>query len=163
MSRLPISMAGAALALFALAACETANQTAQSSETIQWNTPRPGDVTPQQPAPPAASPVAPVEPAGSATPTAPECREYQTTIIIGGKPEKAYGRACRQPDGTWKQVGEHKATPSPASTVEQTYPYGWHGYEYPYGPRYGPGYSVGVGVGAGRGGGFIGSGFGVGF
>ena len=35
----------------------------------------------------------------------PECREYQTTIMIGGKPEKAYGRACRQPDGTWKVVG----------------------------------------------------------
>lgn len=32
------------------------------------------------------------------------CREYQQTITIGGKAEEAYGRACRQPDGTWKIV-----------------------------------------------------------
>ncbi len=30
------------------------------------------------------------------------CREYQQTIVIGGKEEKAYGTACRQPDGSWK-------------------------------------------------------------
>ncbi|MCF8474788.1 MAG: glycine zipper 2TM domain-containing protein [Emcibacter sp.] len=32
------------------------------------------------------------------------CREYQQTITIGGKTEEAYGRACRQPDGTWKII-----------------------------------------------------------
>jgi surface antigen len=32
------------------------------------------------------------------------CREFQTTIIIGGQPQQAYGTACRQPDGTWKVV-----------------------------------------------------------
>jgi surface antigen len=32
------------------------------------------------------------------------CREYQTTINVSGKVEKAYGTACRQPDGTWKVV-----------------------------------------------------------
>lgn len=30
------------------------------------------------------------------------CREYQQTVIIGGKEEQAYGTACRQPDGSWK-------------------------------------------------------------
>ncbi|MEM7172781.1 MAG: RT0821/Lpp0805 family surface protein [Pseudomonadota bacterium] len=30
------------------------------------------------------------------------CREYQQTIIVGGKTEEAYGTACRQPDGSWK-------------------------------------------------------------
>jgi len=30
------------------------------------------------------------------------CREYQTTVTVGGKVEQAYGTACRQPDGTWK-------------------------------------------------------------
>lgn len=30
------------------------------------------------------------------------CREYQQTITVGGKVEEAYGKACRQPDGTWK-------------------------------------------------------------
>ena len=30
------------------------------------------------------------------------CREYNQTITVGGKTEKAYGTACRQPDGSWK-------------------------------------------------------------
>jgi surface antigen len=30
------------------------------------------------------------------------CREYQTTVTVGGKQEKAYGTACRQADGSWK-------------------------------------------------------------
>lgn len=32
------------------------------------------------------------------------CREFQQTITVGGKTEKAYGKACRQPDGAWKIV-----------------------------------------------------------
>ena len=32
------------------------------------------------------------------------CREFQTTVMIGGQPQQAYGRACRQPDGSWKVV-----------------------------------------------------------
>ncbi len=32
------------------------------------------------------------------------CREYQSTVTIGGKTEQAYGTACRQPDGSWKVV-----------------------------------------------------------
>ncbi len=32
------------------------------------------------------------------------CREFQQTITIGGKTEKAFGTACRQPDGTWKII-----------------------------------------------------------
>jgi surface antigen len=30
------------------------------------------------------------------------CREYQQTIVIGGKEQQGYGTACRQPDGSWK-------------------------------------------------------------
>jgi len=30
------------------------------------------------------------------------CREYTVDAIIGGKKEKVYGTACRQPDGSWK-------------------------------------------------------------
>lgn len=30
------------------------------------------------------------------------CREYQTTVTVNGKKERAYGNACRQPDGSWK-------------------------------------------------------------
>ncbi len=32
------------------------------------------------------------------------CREYTTTVTIGGKLEEAYGRACRQPDGSWQNI-----------------------------------------------------------
>jgi surface antigen len=49
--------------------------------------------------------------AGTVTPTrtyetasGDPCREYQQTVTIAGKTEQAYGRACRQPDGTWKIV-----------------------------------------------------------
>jgi surface antigen len=32
------------------------------------------------------------------------CREYSQTIYVGGKQEDAFGKACRQPDGSWKVV-----------------------------------------------------------
>jgi surface antigen len=32
------------------------------------------------------------------------CREFQSTVTIGGQPQQAYGTACRQPDGSWKVV-----------------------------------------------------------
>lgn len=32
------------------------------------------------------------------------CREYQTRVQIKGQWKNAYGRACRQPDGSWKIV-----------------------------------------------------------
>jgi len=32
------------------------------------------------------------------------CREFQQTVTVGGKTEKAFGTACRQPDGSWKIV-----------------------------------------------------------
>ncbi len=33
------------------------------------------------------------------------CREYTVNATIGGKREKVYGTACRQPDGSWKTAG----------------------------------------------------------
>jgi len=30
------------------------------------------------------------------------CREYTQSIVVGGKKEEAFGKACRQPDGSWK-------------------------------------------------------------
>lgn len=30
-------------------------------------------------------------------------REYQTTVIVGGREVDAYGTACLQPDGSWKR------------------------------------------------------------
>lgn len=34
------------------------------------------------------------------------CREYQQTVTIGGEVQNAYGKACRQPDGSWKIVND---------------------------------------------------------
>jgi len=45
---------------------------------------------------------------GSVTPTRTyetargPCREYQQTVTIDGRTERAYGTACRQSDGSWK-------------------------------------------------------------
>ncbi|WP_245987092.1 RT0821/Lpp0805 family surface protein [Azospirillum thermophilum] len=33
------------------------------------------------------------------------CREFQQTIVVGGRTEQAHGTACREPDGSWKIVG----------------------------------------------------------
>ena len=60
-------------------------------ETIAWNNPDSGN-------------------SGSFTPTrdgtnkatGEYCREYQTTVNVGGRTEEAYGTACRQPDGSWR-------------------------------------------------------------
>ncbi len=30
------------------------------------------------------------------------CREFQQTVVIGGRQEDAYGTACRRPDGSWE-------------------------------------------------------------
>ena len=30
------------------------------------------------------------------------CREFQQTIVVGGKTERGFGTACRQPDGSWQ-------------------------------------------------------------
>ncbi len=32
------------------------------------------------------------------------CREFQQTITVGGQKQQGYGKACQQPDGTWKIV-----------------------------------------------------------
>lgn len=38
------------------------------------------------------------------TPEGRYCREYTHTVYVGGKEQDAYGRACRQPDGSWEVV-----------------------------------------------------------
>ncbi len=43
-----------------------------------------------------------IPPVAAALPAEPACREVQTTVTIGGKPQQAYGTACRQPDGSWR-------------------------------------------------------------
>ncbi len=66
--------------------------TAQIGQTITWNNPQSGNY-------------------GSVTPTregtsstGAYCREFQQTIVVGGKSQQGYGTACRQPDGSWQIV-----------------------------------------------------------
>lgn len=67
------------------------------------------------------------------------CREFQKTVTIGGKPQQAYGTMCQQPDGSWKTVSPEAANPPPASANTTYYyaPYYYPPYPYPY---YYPGY-----------------------
>jgi surface antigen len=74
------------------AQAETRAHSAPIGQAITWNNPDSGH-------------------AGSYTPTRDGtdangnyCREYQSSVNIGGQVERAYGTACRQPDGSWKVV-----------------------------------------------------------
>jgi hypothetical protein len=29
------------------------------------------------------------------------CREYTSTVMVGGQPQSSYGTACQMPDGSW--------------------------------------------------------------
>lgn len=85
---------GASLDKADLAAANNASQqaleTAPTGRAIAWQNPDSGN-------------------SGTITPTktytsnsGEQCREYSQTVTIGGKKEQAYGKACRQPDGSWK-------------------------------------------------------------
>ena len=71
---------------------QLALETYPSGQTSTWYNPDSGNSGSYQPQP------AYQDKTGS------YCREYQQTITVGGKTEEAYGKACRQPDGTWKIV-----------------------------------------------------------
>jgi surface antigen len=73
---------------------QRALETAQVGQTLPWNNPQTGN-------------------SGSFTPSnyyqnqsGEYCREFNQTVNVGGKTEKAYGTACRQPDGSWKIVSQ---------------------------------------------------------
>lgn len=64
--------------------------TAPIGQPISWNNPDSGNhgtVTPIR--------------EGTQNTTGAYCREYQTTIVVGGEPQSGYGTACQQPDGSW--------------------------------------------------------------
>jgi len=67
-------------------------ETAPSGTSVTWKNPDNGH----------AGTVTPVR--TYQTSTGQYCREYQTNVTIEGKSDKAYGTACRQPDGSWKIV-----------------------------------------------------------
>ncbi len=73
-------------------AAQNALETAPSGRPVAWRNPdndHSGTVTPVR---------------TYQTSSGTYCREYQQIVTIDGKHEKAYGTACRQPDGTWRVI-----------------------------------------------------------
>lgn len=71
---------------------DTTNYALRTNNTSTWQNPESGN-------------------AGTITPTrtfqadsGALCREFQQTITVGGRTERAYGTACRQRDGSWRIV-----------------------------------------------------------
>ena len=62
-----------------------------SGRTMEWNNPDSGNHG-------SITPIRTYREAGH------YCREYQQEIVVGGEKKKAFGKACRQPDGDWKIV-----------------------------------------------------------
>lgn len=40
------------------------------------------------------------------SPNGQNCRDFESTVLIDGRAEKARGTACRQPDGSWRIVAD---------------------------------------------------------
>jgi surface antigen len=74
---------------------------AQPGQQVGWQNPQTGNrgwTVAQQPYP------AQMPTPQGAYPT--NCREYQTTVMVGGKQQVGYGTACLGPDGQWKIVSQ---------------------------------------------------------
>lgn len=75
-------------------ASQNALETAPTGRSVTWRNPdneHSGAVTPVK---------------TYQTPSGTYCREYEQIITIDGKREKVYGTACRQPDGSWRNVNK---------------------------------------------------------
>lgn len=66
--------------------------TAPIGQQITWNNPQSGN----------AGTIVPVRDGYSNDGS--YCREFQQSITVGGQKQQGYGRACQQPDGSWKIV-----------------------------------------------------------
>jgi surface antigen len=66
-------------------------QALDTGQTIRWDNPNNGDHGAVQPLR-----------SGTDTQTGAFCREFQSTVVVGGQQQQAYGTACRQPDGSWR-------------------------------------------------------------
>ncbi len=64
----------------------------RSNEPIAWNNPQSGNYGSVR--------AGPTYSAGGEY-----CREYEQTIVVGGRAERGYGTACQQPDGSWRIGG----------------------------------------------------------
>lgn len=76
--------------LYAASTSQSALESNRSGQVSQWSNPDTGN-------------------SGSVTPTrtyrsksGQVCREFQQTIIVGGREENGFGTACREADGSWR-------------------------------------------------------------
>jgi surface antigen len=67
-------------------------QAAPVGETITWSNPESGN----------RGQVTPTRDGRSAS--GEYCREFQQSIVVGGRTQQGYGVACQQPDGSWRVV-----------------------------------------------------------
>jgi surface antigen len=77
----------------AMRQAERRAHSAPVGEAIVWNNPDSGNY----------GSVTPVRDGRNAQSGA-YCREYQTTVTIDGREQRAYGTACQQPDGNWEVI-----------------------------------------------------------
>lgn len=78
--------------LFAAQTAQNALEYQPSGTTSAWSNPDSGNSGTITPAP------------AYQTASGELCREYQTTITVGGEAQSGYGTACRQTDGSWQLV-----------------------------------------------------------
>jgi hypothetical protein len=82
------------------------------------------------------------------------CREFQSTVTVGGTQQPAHGTSCQQPDGSWRIVSQSGSSsavaaapvaPPPAYPVypAPAYVYPYYGYPAYYGPSVGIGFRFG--------------------
>lgn len=77
-------------AAYANQTAQRALETSQPGQALPWRNPESGN----------SGVIVPQAPYQTADGT--YCREFQQSIIVGGQKQSAYGKACRQPDGSWK-------------------------------------------------------------
>ena len=78
--------------LYAERATGQALETSQTGQSSSWTNPDSGNHG-------TVTPIRTVH-----TDSGEPCREYQTTVTVGGETAQAYGTACRNPDGSWRIV-----------------------------------------------------------
>ncbi|WP_298379628.1 RT0821/Lpp0805 family surface protein [Azospirillum sp.] len=97
------TLLGAALGSAAGASLDRADQTyaeqaaqnaygAPTGQTIRWNNPQTGNYGTYTPV------------RDGRSQSGEFCREYQTSIVVGGRTQQGVGTACQQPDGSWRVV-----------------------------------------------------------
>lgn len=72
------------------ATSQRALETAQPGQALPWKNPQSGNsgtITPQN---------------YYQNAQGQYCREYSQTIVVGGQKQDGFGKACRQPDGSWQ-------------------------------------------------------------